>query len=55
MDKLTLLKYKSCGFINTTPADKLIYLFLDELSFWETGEIIISQRVISNALRMQNC
>ena len=52
MDKLTLLKYKSCGFLNTTPAGKLIYLFLDELSFWETGEIIISQRVISNALRI---
>jgi len=52
MDKLTLTKFKSCGFTKTTPAGKLIYLLLEELSFFENSEVIISQRVIANALNI---
>ena len=50
MDKLTLTKFKSCGFTKTTPAGKLIYLLLEELSFFENSEVIISQRIIANTL-----
>ena len=52
MDKLTQAKYKTCGFINTTPTGKLIYLFLDELTFWNNGEAILPQRVICDTLRL---
>ena len=52
MDKLTQSKFKSCGFLNTTPAGKLIYLFLDELTFWSNGEAILPQRIICNTLRL---
>jgi len=52
MDKLTQSKFKSCGAINTTPAGKLIFLFLNELTFWESDGVIISQRVIANALHL---
>jgi len=52
MDKLTQLSFKSCGAINTTPAGKPIYLFLSELTFWESDGVIISQRVFANWLRL---
>ena len=46
-----LSKFKICGEIDTTISGKLLYLVLDELAD-ESGEIIIPQRKISNALRI---
>lgn len=46
-----LSKFAPCGMINTTISGKLLFLILDELAN-KNGEIIIPQRKISDALRI---
>jgi transcription initiation factor IIE alpha subunit len=46
-----LAKYKICGEVDTTTTGKLLYLILDELAN-RSGEIVIPQKKISNALRI---
>jgi predicted transcriptional regulator len=48
-DKMT--KYRFCGNIETTVSGKLLYLILSDISN-KNGEIIISQRKISDALHI---
>jgi DNA-binding MarR family transcriptional regulator len=49
MNKIT--KFKMCGYFDTTPAAKLLYIVLDELT-GDGGEIVVSQRRISDALQL---
>ena len=49
MNKIT--KFKMCGYFDTTPTAKLLYIVLDELA-GDNSEVVVPQRRISDALNL---